>query len=406
MKTNKVLEIKNITKTYKIYDKNIDRLKEIFFKKQMHRVFIANDDVSFDLYEGETLGIIGVNGAGKSTILKIIAGVIEPTLGKIISKGRITALLELGTGFNEELSGYENIFLNGTLIGMSYEECEQRLQEIIDFSELGQYIHEPIKVYSSGMRMRLAFSIAIFSEPKILIVDEALSVGDAHFAAKCTQTLKERKKKNMSIIYVSHDLNSLKILSDRILLLNQGKIVDIGEPQKIMNTYNYLIAALNDSDGKKTFLQEEAKAFGTFEVMIESASLVSLKTASSKIVSGEVAKLTLKIKSKQNMRDVNVGILLKDRFGQDVFGITSYNLGKTFDFKEEQRCDITMVFPMNIGVGEYTLSAALAIGENHLDKCLHWIDYAASFEVTHDINEQFIGICKLSPIDITMDYND
>lgn len=224
----KVLEVRNITKIYKIYKSNFDRLKEIFIKKKYHKNFLVNDDISFELYRGETLGIIGANGAGKSTILKILAGVIEPTKGKIIKSGRVTALLELGTGFNTENTGYNNIYLNGTLIGMSKEEIDLKLDEIIAFSELGEYIYEPIKSYSSGMRMRLAFSIAIFSDPKILIVDEALSVGDAHFSAKCTTALRKRKEQNMSIIYVSHDLNSLKILCDRVILLSHGKLIEQG----------------------------------------------------------------------------------------------------------------------------------------------------------------------------------
>ncbi|MDD2358609.1 MAG: ABC transporter ATP-binding protein, partial [Thiovulaceae bacterium] len=208
----KVLEVKNITKIYKIYKNNFDRIKEIFFKRVYHKEFISNNNISFDLYEGETLGIIGVNGAGKSTILKIITGVIEPFSGEVVRHGRVTALLELGTGFNPDMTGYENIYLNGTLIGMTKKEIDLKIEKIIRFSELGDYIDEPIRTYSSGMSMRLAFSIAIFSEPQILIVDEALSVGDAHFAAKCTKALKERKEQNMSIIYVSHDLNSLKLL--------------------------------------------------------------------------------------------------------------------------------------------------------------------------------------------------
>ncbi|MEY8215939.1 MAG: ABC transporter ATP-binding protein, partial [Colwellia sp.] len=221
----KILEIIEVNKVYKIYKNNLDRLKEIFLNKEYHRKFIANKDISFYLNQGETLGIIGVNGAGKSTLLKIIAGVISPSSGKVIKHGRITALLELGTGFNNEMTGRENIYLNGELIGMRQAEIKSAINKIIDFSELGQHIEQPIRAYSSGMKMRLAFAIAIFSEPKILIVDEALSVGDAHFSAKCTKALAARKKKQMSIIYVSHDLNSLKILCDRVIMLNHGEII-------------------------------------------------------------------------------------------------------------------------------------------------------------------------------------
>lgn len=225
---SKILEIYNLTKVYKIYKRNAHRFFELFTNKTFHKKFIANNNISFFLEEGETLGIIGINGAGKSTLLKMIAGVISPTNGEIIKKGRVTALLELGSGFNLQATGLENIFLNGTLIGMSKKECEDNIENIIAFSELGNYIYEPIRSYSSGMKMRLAFSIAIFSNPQVLIVDEALSVGDAHFQAKCVNALKERKKKKMSIIYVSHDLNSLKLLSDRVIMLNHGTLVHEG----------------------------------------------------------------------------------------------------------------------------------------------------------------------------------
>ena len=278
---NKILEIKNITKIYKIYKSYLDRLKEVFFKKKYHKEFISNNNISFDLYVGETLGIIGINGAGKSTILKQIAGVIEPTSGEIIRHGRVTALLELGTGFNPQLSGYENIFLNGTLIGMSKEECKDKCDQIIAFSELGDYIYEPILTYSSGMSMRLAFSIALFSEPKILIVDEALSVGDAHFSAKCTKALKKRKEENMSIIYVSHDLNSLKILCDRVVLLNHGEVVKVGTPEDVINKYNFLIAKLNEEEDKIVITDmENTNSFGTFDAEITKVEILGSESNS------------------------------------------------------------------------------------------------------------------------------
>lgn len=393
----KVLEVKQVSKIYKIYQNSFDRLKEIFTKKSYHKTFIANDDISFELFEGETLGIVGVNGAGKSTILKIIAGVIEPTAGEVIRHGRVTALLELGTGFNPEMNGYDNIYMNGTLIGMTKKEIDSKIEDIIAFSELGDYIYEPIKSYSSGMSMRLAFSIAIFSQPQILIVDEALSVGDAHFQAKCTKALRERKKENMSIIYVSHDLNSLKLLCDRVILLNGGKVVEEGNPEEVINSYNFLISKLSDNRENMSIKKGENSSFGTFDVEITNAQIKGEKSRSNLISSGEKARIIIELKSNIDIEDLNVGILIKDKFGQDIFGTTSKNLGVVYQLNKNKNYTITFTLPLDIGSGKYSLSIALAVGENHLDYCLHWLDFATNFEIAGNHGNIFTGIVKLYP---------
>ncbi len=394
----KILEVKNVSKVYKIYKNNLDRLTELFFNEPLHKEFIANRDLSFDLYEGETLGIIGVNGAGKSTILKQIAGVIEPTSGQIIRHGRVTALLELGTGFNPELTGYENIFLNGTLIGMTQKECKEKANEIIEFSELGDYIYEPIKTYSSGMNMRLAFSIAIFSEPQILIVDEALSVGDAHFGAKCTRALRERKEKNMSIIYVSHDLNSLKLLCNRVILLNHGEVAKVGEPEDVINSYNFIIAKLNDVEEKMTIKNIENSSYGTFDVEIKDVTIKGVNSNSDVISSGEVANIEVKIYSKIDIEDMTVGILVRDRFGQDIFGTNTFHYDMKVDFEKQNEYICTFSMPLNIGSGKYSITAAVHSKDTHLENCSHWLDYACNFEIAGLVGNMFTGICRLEPV--------
>jgi len=393
----KILEVKNISKIYKIYHNNIDRLKEIFLNKSYHKEFIANKDISFDLFEGETLGIIGVNGAGKSTILKIIAGVVEPTSGEIIRHGRVTALLELGTGFNDQLSGRENIYMNGTLIGMSHKECQEKEKEIIDFSELGDYIEEPIMTYSSGMKMRLAFSIAIFSEPQILIVDEALSVGDAHFAAKCTKALRERKERNMSIIYVSHDLNSLKLLCDRCILLNAGEIATEGNPEDVINSYNFLISKLNDSENKMQIKNTENSSFGTFDVEIKEVTIQGELSKSDVISSGEMATICIKISSKIDIEDMTVGIMIRDKFGQDIFGTNTFHHKIKLDFKKDNDYICNFEMPLNIGVGKYSITVAVHSKDTHLEHCSHWLDNAVDFEIAGVLGNYFGGLCRLEP---------
>ena len=393
----KILEVKNITKTYKIYKNNFDRLKELFTNKPYHKEFISNRDISFDLFEGETLGIIGVNGAGKSTILKQIAGVTVPTSGEILRHGRVTALLELGTGFNPQLTGYENIFLNGTLIGMTHKECQERADEIIAFSELGDYIDEPIMTYSSGMSMRLAFSIAIYSEPQILIVDEALSVGDAHFAAKCTKALRERKKKNMSIIYVSHDLNSLKLLCDRVILLNHGEVAKEGNPEDVINSYNFLISKLNDDEDKMVIQNATNSSFGTFDVAITQVTIKGEHSNSNVISSGENATFKVEIYSKKDIPNMTVGIMIRDKYGQDIFGTNTYHYNQNINFKKNEKYRNVYKMPLNIGVGKYSISMAIHSEDTHLENCAHFIENACAFEVAGIKGKQFIGLAKLAP---------
>ena len=384
------LEVKNITKKYKIYHSNIDRLKEIFFKKKYHKEFIANNDISFKLYKGETLGLIGLNGAGKSTLLKIISGIITPTSGEVIKKGRITALLELGTGFNMEMSGIDNIYLNGMLIGMEKKEIDSKLEDIIEFSELGEYINEPIKTYSSGMIMRLAFSIAIFSDPDIFIVDEALSVGDAHFQQKCMKALKEKKASDMSIIYVSHDLNSLKLLCDRLILLNRGKKIKEGDPEEVINHYNFLIAKIDD-------MVKKDKSFGNFEAEILEVKVYGKESNSNVLSSGEDGVIKIKIKANKDIKNATVGILIRDRFGQDIFGTNTFYHNKSVTLKKGETKTVEFHMKFNIGVGKYTVTAAIHDSENHIENCYHWLDFATEFEIAGIKGAIFNGICRLEP---------
>jgi len=400
----KVLEVKNISKIYKMYQNNFDRLKEIFGKNSYHREFIANRDISFELYEGETLGIIGVNGAGKSTILKMIAGVITPTSGEIIRHGRVTALLELGTGFNPQMSGYDNIYLNGTLIGMSRDEVDSKIKHIIEFSELGDYINEPIKTYSSGMSMRLAFSIAIFSEPKILIVDEALSVGDAHFGAKCTRALRERKEKNMSIIYVSHDLNSLKLLCDRVILLNHGEVAKVGEPEDVINSYNFLISKLNNSK-ENMVIQKSNNSHGTYEAEIINVELFGEKSHSDIVSSGEYVYIIITIKSYVNIDKISSGIMIRDKFGQDIFGTNLAFNNIDFLMKKDTIYKLKYHLQLNIAPAKYSISSAIHYDIKGENRRLYWKDSIKNFEVAGVLGNRFAGISKLYPTITTASYH-
>ena len=252
-----VIEIKNITKIYNLYNKPSDRLKEaLFSRKSRHTEFAALNDVSFDVCKGEILGIIGKNGSGKSTILKIITNVLTPTSGECIVKGKIAALLELGAGFNMEYTGIENIYLNGQMIGFSKEEMDKKLQDIIDFADIGEHIFQPVKTYSSGMFARLAFSVAISVDPDILIVDEALSVGDVFFQSKCYRRFEEFRDKGKTILFVTHDMGSVIRYCNRCVLLNAGKKVGEGKPQEMVDLYKrIMVGQWNENEEKNSTIE-------------------------------------------------------------------------------------------------------------------------------------------------------
>lgn len=254
MKNPKKIIVNNITKVYNMYNSPIDRMKEALSFRGccFHTEFYALKDISFEVEEGEIVGIMGRNGAGKSTLLKIITGVLQPTYGTVKVTGRISSLLELGAGFNMEYSGIENVYFYGTIMGLSRKEITERLDDILNFAEIGDYINQPVKTYSSGMFARLAFSCAINVEPDILIVDEILSVGDLRFQAKCFKKFKEFKKKGVTILYVGHDVSIMRTFCDRCIWLNQGEIVDEGEPTYISAKYvEYMY--VNDNEDFTSF---------------------------------------------------------------------------------------------------------------------------------------------------------
>ena len=258
------IKIDDVSKLYKLYDKPTDRLKESLglSKAKKYKEHYALHNVSFDVKKGECVGIIGTNGAGKSTILKIITGVLNPTAGNVEINGRISALLELGAGFNMEYTGIENVYLNGTMIGFSKEEIDAKLQDILDFADIGDFVNQPVKTYSSGMFVRLAFAVAINIDPEILIVDEALSVGDVFFQLKCFKKFEEFKQKGKTILFVSHDLSSIEKYCDKAILMDHGKNVAEGTPIDIINKYKKIMTGMTvaEMEEQEKARQEEIEA--------------------------------------------------------------------------------------------------------------------------------------------------
>lgn len=257
--SNIVIKVENLSKIYRLYDKPIDRMKEALSltKKKYSREHYALNNVSFQIEKGESIGIVGKNGSGKSTLLKIITGVLTPSSGNIKINGKIAALLELGAGFNPEYTGLENVYLNGIMMGYTKEEMDERINPIIEFADIGEFINQPVKTYSSGMFARLAFAVSINVEPEILIVDEALSVGDTRFQIKCIDKMKELKENGTTVLFVSHATEQIKRFCNRAIWIDKGKINDVGEASKIIDKYESFMLQGAKLKRKKTEIKEE-----------------------------------------------------------------------------------------------------------------------------------------------------
>lgn len=371
------ISVKNLTKIYKLYDKPIDRLKETLSitKKKYHREHYALRDISFDVKKGESVGIIGTNGSGKSTILKIITGVLNQTSGELKVKGKISALLELGAGFNLEYTGMENIYLNGTMMGYTKEEIEKKLDNIINFADIGEFINQPVKTYSSGMFVRLAFAVAINIDPEILIVDEALSVGDVFFQAKCYKKFQEFRDMGKTIIFVSHDLKSVSKYCDKIILLNKGIFIEEGNPKKVIDTYKKILVNQFDKEIKnekekeknveskvlwksKMNLNSNKLEYGNKDAeIIDFGILDENNILTNTVNKNESFRIKMKVRFNKKIQEPIFAFTIKDIKGNEITG-TNTMIEEVY-FKNPERNDVVEVeFEqiMNLQGGEYLLS--------------------------------------------------
>jgi len=390
-----MVKVIDIHKTFKLYRDPFDRLKEVFSSRSFHSKFSALNGVSFDLPEGKVLGIIGPNGAGKSTLLKILTGVLLPDSGTVELSGRVTGLLELGTGFNFELSGCENIDMNAMLLGMDQASIRRMRDEIINFSELGEYIYEPLKTYSSGMVMRLGFAIAIHARPQCFIVDEALSVGDAYFQQKCIGKLKAFKQQGGSIIFVSHDMSAVKVLCDEALLLHKGRIIESGAPEAVVNSYNFLLSKLGHQQGGMVLQRAHDDCYGSYDARIISVQIYGAESGETSLLAGESACIEVRVSAQKDIPELVIGFMLRDRFGQDIFGTNTYHLQQGLSLREGDSAVATFRLPVELAPGEYSVTVALHTNYHHLDDCMHWMDRAATFRVGAVRGTHFSGICRL-----------
>lgn len=364
----KVIQVKDLTKMYKLYDKPLDRLKESLglTRKKLYKEHYALHNVNFDIHEGECVGIIGTNGSGKSTILKIITGVLNPTQGEVKVDGRISALLELGAGFNMEYSGLENVYLNGTMIGFSKEEIDARLDDILEFADIGEFIHQPVKTYSSGMFVRLAFAVAINIDPEILVVDEALSVGDVFFQSKCYHKFEEFKKQGKTILFVSHDLSSVSKYCDRVILLNKGVKLDEGSPKQMVDLYKQLLVGQTPVKQKEG---EESKNSGfqanpnMLEYGNRMAEILNFEVLDEKgmrsntIEKGTSFQIRMKVHFNEDIQEPIMAYTFKNVKGTEITGTnTMFEKVQAAKSGKGDTCTVTFTQQMDLQGGEYLLS--------------------------------------------------
>lgn len=365
------IEVNNINKIYKLYHKPMDRLFDSlgFAHGIKPTEFYALKDMSFNVKKGETVGIIGTNGSGKSTILKIITGVLNQSSGDVKVEGKISALLELGAGFNMEYTGLENIYLNGTMQGYTIQEIDAKLNDIIKFADIGEFIEQPVKAYSSGMFVRLAFAVAISIDPEILIVDEALSVGDVFFQAKCYKKFNEFREKGKTVLLVTHDMGSIITYCDRAILINNGDKVSEGDPKDIVDMYKkVLVGQLNENvTVEKATIREDKVEFkrnpNTLEYGKKEAEIVDFFVMDAKhkysnaIFKGESFTVGIEVKFHKPIIDPIIAFTIKNSRGVEITGTNTFL--EKIDLQQSRKCNtIRVSFTQNMDLqgGEYLLS--------------------------------------------------
>jgi ABC-type polysaccharide/polyol phosphate transport system ATPase subunit len=379
-----VVLVQNVSKLYRLYRHPSDRIRELIPlpSRKLHHDFWALRDVSFNVEKGETLGIVGPNGCGKSTLLQIVCGILQPTVGRVVARGRVAALLELGAGFNPEFTGRENVFLNGEIMGLSRAAIERALPSITAFADIGEFFERPVKEYSSGMYVRLAFSTAIHVEPDILVVDEALAVGDAVFANRCVRKFQELRERKITVLFVSHDLGLVKQLSDRAILLVGGRIHAQGEPNHVINQYIGLVLEKQRADAEPREAGRLAAGFRHGDRTSEILDVELLDANGERVkavASGEPVRVRVRCVFHEAKSDPMVGLLIRNRIGMEVYGTnTRVEQEALGEFEAGDELDLEFRFECWLAPQQYTLTVATqnADGSSH-----DWLDDVLAFEV-------------------------
>lgn len=416
------ISLENISKCFKRYAKPVDRLKEILLPQKNHaQIFWALRDINLNVTRGEALGIIGQNGSGKSTLLQIIAKTLTPTTGEVVVNGRVSALLELGSGFNPEFTGRQNVFFNGQILGLSQQEIATKLDEIIKFAEIGDFIEQPVKTYSSGMFVRLAFAVAVSVNPDILIVDEALAVGDIYFQQKCFERIQELKKLGTTLLFVSHDSTAVYKLCDRAILIESGKALLDGSPKQVIDLYEAKLLKKRDTHSESVEIQivakpdspdqETSSSDQVLEEVIIQSSEVSVKFVQlldengqvvDSVISEEALQLSIGLLFLQGFDDLHIGFKVRDRTGEVIFETNTFamreKIGKVYN---GTFLEVIFRFHVPLREGEYTISLGVAdggFGEGLFKRSLVYAHNSAAFNVLRN-NESihWSGIVNLNP---------
>lgn len=397
-----LLTVSNLGKAYRTYASEFQRIGRWFGlptkPREEHWVL---KHINFAIEPGEAIGIVGQNGAGKSTLLKMITGTLQPTEGNVEVNGRIAAILELGMGFTADLTGRQNVYHAAGLMGFKAEQITQVIDDIEAFAEIGEYFDEPVRTYSSGMQMRVAFAVATAIRPEILIVDEALSVGDSYFQHKSFDRIREFQKQGTTLLIVSHDRGSIQALCNRAILLEKGTVIKDGKPEEVMDFYNALIAEKENATVQVRELEDGSvqTRSGSGEASIESVSLHNAAGDPVEYVSvGEAVSLHINTNINSAIPELVVGYLIKDRLGQPVFGTNTHHLGcKVSDLGAGETLNYSFSFAANLGVGSYSVAVALHTTDSHLSRNYEWLDLTLVFNVVNVSQSDFVGIAWIPP---------
>lgn len=402
-----IMTVSGVSKRYATYKNNLQRFAT-WFGADITPLseYWANRDISFEVKAGEALALIGQNGAGKSTLLKMITGTVRPTTGQIGVSGRISAILELGLGFNPEFTGRQNIYHAGGLMGFSQEELSALMPAIEDFAEIGEFFDQPIRVYSSGMQARLAFALATARRPDVLIVDEVLSVGDSYFQHKSFDRIRQFKDQGTSIILVTHGIGDVRALCDRVILLDKGRVVKDGLPDEVVDYYNAMIAERENAKAEKIIQERDQKGWlktrsGTEEAKITAIQLFDRATGSAVQVAQTDQDLTLRVEVsvEGKLSKIVLGLMLRDRTGHLIWGTNTVHTDQVVYSPEQStryRFDVNL--PCLLGPGSYGFTAALTGGENHMQGNYEWTDNALVFDVVNTSRPVFVGTAALPAV--------
>ena len=394
--------VTGLGKAYKQYPTRWSRLAEWLVPgRPRHKLKWVLRDVGFSVKPGEAVGLIGINGAGKSTLLKLITGTTQPTTGTVFMEGRVAALLELGMGFHPDFTGRQNVYMAGQLLGMTVEEITTLMPEIEAFAEIGDYMDQPVRVYSSGMQMRVAFSVATARRPDILIVDEALSVGDAYFQHKSFDRIRRYRQQGTTLLLVSHDKQAIQSVCDRALLLDGGRLTKEGAPEEIMDYYNALIAERENATVRlqATETGKVQTVSGTGEATVADIALLDEQGERVEVVDvGAPVTLQVTVKTNAAIPRMVLGYMIKDRLGQPMYGTNTHLKELPLDdVAAGEQVVYRFAFPMNLGPGSYSVATAIVSTETHLVNNYEWRDLALVFTVVNMRRPYFEGSAWLDP---------